>query len=69
MKKAYVKEKAKRRYVRTSMLREEAIAFSDSRRLVFVLVGLGACDGLGRTSRSGARPMRGVVEAIWKIWG
>lgn len=51
------------------MFREEDIAFSDLRRLRSVFVGFGVWELLGRISRKGARPRRGMMEAIWNTRG
>jgi len=69
-KKAFVKEKTKRRYARISMFREELRALSDPRRfrLGFSwLIELGFLSCL--IKRRGAKPMRGISDAIWKSWG
>ena len=47
------------------MLREEKMVLKDVRRLGFVFVGFGVGWLLGRISRNGVKPMRGIMEAIW----
>ena len=50
------------------MLREEKMVFNDVNKLRFVFLGCGVWALLGRISKKGANPMRGIIEAIWKSW-
>ena len=50
------------------MLREEKMVFSDVKRPRFVSLGFGVVALLGRISKKGTKPMRGMMAAIWKTW-